>query len=290
MENVLLIDDDGDFKDTFQIKAQAESFNLFHKKSFEGLQQIMPQIHHKIVAVVLDIKCLTSDNQAIEDEKFIGIATKYLDINFPRFPRIILTGDDDAFNGYKKYTDEENIFQKTPKGLKEALNKLKYFSRNSETLRIKRNNLIVFELFEKGYYDLNAEKTLISVLNNIDESSFQNFGGILRDIRALQETIYKVINAKNKQVIPDKMYRPNGMVNFNNLMIHLSGYPNNKFIPTKTVYQNSAIDNLSRSLYWTSGKYIHADPKETYFITNYTIKCLAYSLMELFIWSEEYLK
>lgn len=290
LDNILLIDDDPDFKAAFQMEAQANNFNLYYKKSFEGLQQIMPQIHHKIVAVVLDIKCLTNDNQAIEDEKFIGVATKYLDINFPRFPRIILTGDDDAFNGYKKYTNEENIFQKTPKGIKEALEKLRYFSENSEILRVKRNNIEVFELFEQGYYNLNSEKTLVAILNNINEPNFQKFGGILRDIRALQETIYKEINSKNKNVVPDNMFKPNGMLVFNNLMQHLSGYPNNKFIPTRQAYHNSAIDNMSKNLYWVSGKYIHADPKEQYHISNYTIKSLIYSLMELFLWSKQYIK
>lgn len=290
MNNVLLIDDDEDFKNTFQVKIQSESFTLFHKKSFEGLKEIMPKVHHKISAVILDIKCLIDDDQAIEDEKFIGVATKFLDLNYPRFPRIILTGDDDAFEGYKKYTDGENVFQKSPEGLNGVLEQLKYYSENSQILKIKRENLKVFELFEKEYYDANTERTLVSVLEKIGEENFQNFGGILRDVRALQETIYKVINGKRKSVIPDNKFQSNGMIKFNPLMKHLNGNPNAQFVPTTDVFQNSAIFNLANGLYWTSGKYIHADPNESYEISNYTLKSLINALMELFIWSEQYVK
>jgi len=296
MNNILLIDDDNDFKEAFQIEAQSKNFNLIHQKSFEGLQKIMPQYHHKIVAVVLDIKCLLTDEQSIENEKFIGVATKYLDLNFPRFPRIILTGDDDAFDGYRKYTDGEYIYQKNPKGFNDAFNKLKYFSDNSEILNLKRAHLSVFDLFEKGYYDANTEKSLISVLQNRNELNFQNFGGILRDVRALQETIYKVINEKNKLVVPDNKFKQNGMIKFGQLMNHLNGNPNPGnhpdplHNPCSNIYHNSAIYYLTNGLYWTSGKYIHADPNESYKISSYTIKSLINNLMELFIWSEQYIK
>ena len=288
MNNILLIDDDKDFKNTFQIQAQAEGFSLIHKTSFEGLQQIMPMVHHKIVAVVLDIKCLETDDQPIENENFIGIATRYLDIHYPRFPRVILTGDDDAFEGYRRYTDGEHVFQKNPDGLKKTFEQLNYYAAHSEQLKIKRSNFSVFELFEKGYYDINTERTLIELLKNIDETDFNKFGGILRNIRALQETIYKVIHAKNVAVVPADKFQSNGMIKFNDLMAHLNGNPDRRWVPTTTIYQNAAIFNLANSLYWTSGKYIHADPAETYHISNYTIKALVNSLMELFIWSETY--
>lgn len=290
MSNILLIDDDNDFKDTFLIKVQAEGYNLIHKTSFEGLQQIMPQVHHKIVAVVLDIKCLIKDDQPIENENFIGIATRYLDINYPNFPRIVLTGDDDAFEGYRRYTDGEHVFQKNSNGLKNTLVQLKYFADHSEQLKIKRNHITVFKLFENGYYDANTERTLLEVLKSIDESDFNKFGGILRNIRALQETIYKVINAKNVLVVPNDKFQSNGMIKFNDLMAHLNGNPDRRWQATTPVYQNSAIFNMANSLYWASGKYIHADPTETYEISNYTIKSLTHSLMELFLWSKKYVE
>lgn len=290
MNNILLIDDDEDFKTSFQLSTQSEGFTLIYEKSFAGLQKIMPKHHHQITAIVLDIKCLLDDDQPIEDEEFIGVATKYLDLNFPKFPRIILTGDDDSFNGYKRFTPEKDVFQKTPAGIKAAIEKLKYFSQNSVSLKIKRSNLKVFELFEMNYYDQNAEKTLINLVENIDEADFSKFGGLLRDVRALQETIFKTLNVKDKSVVPDNLFESNGMVKFSQLMTHLNGYPDKKYKPTKAVFQNSALYNISNSVYWTCGKYIHADPNEKYFISNYTIKSMVFGLMELFTWSSLYLK
>lgn len=289
MNKILLIDDDINFKESFQLEADSYSFQIIYKKSFDGLQEIMPQVHHAIAAVVLDIKCLISDDQEQENENFIGAAIRFLDMNFPRFPRIILTGDDDAFDAYKKFTAEESIYQKTPDGIAKAFLKLQYFAENSENLKIQRENIKVFDLFEKGYYDYRTKETLLSILKGIDESDFTKFGGILRDVRSLQETIYKVLNIKDKELVPDKMFRPNGMIKFNELLLHLNGNSINGSRPTSPVYHNSAIYNISNSMYWICGKYIHADPNESYLISNYTIKSMVFGLMELFIWSEDFL-
>ena len=52
-------------------------------RSFEGLQKEMPKLHHKIAVVILDIKCLISDNQEVENEDFILTAITYLEQNYP---------------------------------------------------------------------------------------------------------------------------------------------------------------------------------------------------------------
>lgn len=289
MNNILLIDDDEQFKDTFQIEAQNNELRLIYRKSLEGLQEVMPKHHNSISAVVLDIKCLISDDQAIENENFIGTALKYLDTNFPNFPRIVLTGDDDAFNNFKRFAEEKNIYQKTPDGLNEAIAKLKFYCDNSELIKITVSHNEIFSIIRTYSYDQSAESTLIEVLKNADEASFPRFGGIFRDIRSLQETIYKTINLYNKPVVPDNLIRPNGMLEFNKLMKHLSGYPSANHTPTRTEYQNSAIFNLTNSLYWVCGKYIHADPAEKYFVSNYTLKSSILSLLELIFWSKLYL-
>lgn len=290
MNNILLIDDDPEFKDAFQMDIQNEGIRLIHEKSFDGLKKVMPKIHHKISAVVLDIKCLISDDQSIEHEGFIGTAIKYLDTNFPRFPRLILTGDDDAFGNYKKFSPDEDIYQKTPEGIKEVIVKLKHYDVHSISLRIKRNNSLVFELFEEGYYNSTSEMTLLSLIERLNETAPSKFGGIFRDIRALQETIYKIINQKDKVTIPDNMFRGNGMIKFNDLMTHLSGHPTRRgAAPTSQVYQSSSVFNLADSLYWTCGENIHANPAAVYSVSNYTVKAMIYNLMELFLWSKQYL-
>ncbi|MDO9254913.1 MAG: hypothetical protein Q7U54_05305 [Bacteroidales bacterium] len=293
MNNVILIDDDLHFKDLFQVKAeeQVNPLRLIYRNSFDGLKEVMPKHLRQVIAVVLDVKCMMSEDQVKEDEGFIGTALTYLDTNCPGFPRIILTGDDESFTHLPKFFQNELIFQKTPTGLTDAFNQLNFFRENSIDIQIRNDHQIVFSLFKENYYLANDEVTLLNVLNKKEVSDFASFGGILRDIRALQETIYKTINKKSKAVVPDSVFKSNGMIDFNKLMRHLNGNPLSQGKPaTSQIFQNSAIFNLSNSLYWTSGKYIHSDPAETYFISNYTIKAMSNSLMELFIWSEGYLK
>ncbi|MBB4816752.1 hypothetical protein HNP29_000109 [Pseudomonas alcaligenes] len=288
MHKILLIDDDNEFKESFKLELQTHNLQLVHKTSLEGLQEILPKVHNTITTIVLDIKCLITENQEIENENFILTALKYLDTNFPNFPRIILTGDDEAFSNFKRFSAGEHIFQKTPNGLNEAINKIKFFCSHLETAKVISEYDNVLKIIRNYGYDQNSESNLIQILVSINEKNFTQFGGVLRNIRALQETIYKTINKHDKSVIPDNLIRNNGMIDFNKLMAHLNGNPRN-LIPTTTEFQNSAIFNLSNSLYWVCGKYIHSDPKENYHISNYTIKSLTYNLLELLIWSSMYL-
>jgi hypothetical protein len=291
MSNILLIDDDENFKTAFQMEAQRKGAKLIYRKSFAGLQEVMPKHYQSITVVVLDIKCLITDDQVKEEADFIGTATKYLDENFPGFPRLILTGDDEAFDGFRKFTTKEDVYKKTPEGIKDAFEKISYYSLNSKVVKIRRQHESVFALFDLHLYDISTESTLLNIFLNIEEQDPNKFRGILSNIRALQETIYKTLNKANGDVVPDNKFMPNGMIKFNDLMKHLNGNCSDAHnnIPTSVVYQNKSVYQLADSLYWICGKYIHADINERYVISNYTIKSLIYSVMELFLWSRLYL-
>lgn len=284
MYKVLLIDDDNEFKEALQLELQPHKLQLIHRTSLQGLQEILPNIQNTVSTIILDIKCLISDNQEIENENFILTALKYLDTNFPHLPRVILTGDDEAFGSFNRFSSEEYVFQKTPSGIAAAINKIIFFCENLSSTKLISEHRHILALIQDHGYDQATEASLIHILTSLEEKNFTKFGGILRDIRAIQETIYKKINQHDKLVVPDNLIRSNGMIDFNKLMAHLNGHPI-KFSPTTKAFQNQAIFNLADSLYWVCGKYIHSDPEETYYISNYTIKSLAYNLLELLIWS-----
>jgi hypothetical protein len=287
---ILLVDDDEDFAKSFQVEAQRRGFSVFHKKSLEGLRQVMPKFQKSVFSVVLDIKCLTSDNQIKEDAGFIGPALTYLDSNSPGFPRVILTGDDAVFENFKGFNPNEILFQKTPDGIINSFNKLKFFHDNAEEIGYRIEHPRIFALIDSKYLGGTSYEDIINILRESSESDFIKFGGALRNVRAFQEAIYKKINSTNKAVVPDSVFKTNGMIIFNDLMRHLNGNPTHLGgSPTTTVYQNSAIYNISNSLYWTCGKYIHADPLETYQISNYTVKAVCNQLLELILWSDLHL-
>jgi hypothetical protein len=169
MNNILLIDDRKDFIEAFTADCAAKGYALYSKRSLAGLKELMPTIHHKICCVVLDIKCLHTEDQEIEDPSFLPSAITYLDQNFPNFPRMIITGDDKEYDQISKYYKEEDIFLKTPEDKVRLFDKIKYFIDNSDELRIKRLNPEPFEAFKNGI--LNEAKSSIFInLFRIEES------------------------------------------------------------------------------------------------------------------------
>lgn len=293
MNSILIIDDREDFVKEFVTKMSTKNVAVATAKSFEGLQKQMPKIHHKIAVVILDIKCLISDNQEVENEDFIGTAITFLDQNYPKFPRIILTGDDESFNGFKRFYKNEEVFLKGKED--ELYERIKWYCDNSENLKIKRDYSDIFEIFEQALMEDAQEVQMLNILKNLNEKDSSKFGGILRDVRSIQEAIYKKINQKNKTVVPDDMFKLNGMIEWNKLMKHLIGKSSEtncikQRIPVPISYKNQTIFNFADSLYWSCGEYIHENPNRTYMISRYALKSLIYNLLELLIWAKTYLK
>nr|WP_290222935.1 hypothetical protein [Trichocoleus desertorum] len=291
MNNIILIEDQEKFANQFVREARSKDINITHRKSLDGLKELLPVYEYKYAAVILDIKCLLHDEQEIEKADFIGAAMTYLDQTVPRFPRFILTGDDTEFEGLSKYYSSEKLFLKTPQDLDKLFADIQFCIENSEELRIKREYLSIFEIFENGWMDNQSEQQILEIIKTgLTKRKRTQFKGILADIRSMQERIYKTINTKNKLVVPDGMFKPNGMIKFNNLMKHLSGNPDQSYKTTSHAYQNQTIAQIANTIYWSCGEYIHEDPNRIYFISDNTIKSLTYGLLELMLWSKHYIK
>ena len=287
--SIILVDDDAQFVDSFKNEAFARGITVSPKSSLDGLKQLLPAYAHKYAAIVLDIKCLLKDDQAKEDASFITAALKYLDSTIPRFPRFILTGDESEFDTLKRYYTEEKMFIKKPDDQDKLLDELAYCVQNANLLKIKREHQPVFEIFDLGKMNDTAEQLLIEILTKgLEEKDYRQFKGILANVRSMQEAVYKSINLRNVVVVPNNMFRPNGMIKFNELMRHLCGGAIPPMHPNGRVYQTSTIYHLANSLYWSCGEYIHEDPNRTYFISEYTIKSLINNLLELIIWAKQY--
>lgn len=289
MNNIILIDDDQTFITSFVNEAVARNITVSPKNSLEGLKILLPKFAHKYAAVVLDIKCLLKDDQIKEDVSFIGAALKYLDSTTFDFPRFILTGDDSEFESLKKYYPDEKMFLKKPDDQQKLFNELNDCIKNAEHLRLKRENSIVFEVFDKGLLNLDKEKILISILKNYNENNFSNFRGVIGDIREIHEEIYKSLNIRNKKIVPDLYINGSGSPIFNKAFYtHLEGNldPSNKFIPRSTVYQDSTLLSETKFIHQACSEFLHGTSKCQYNINNYTVKALVNALMELIIWSK----
>jgi hypothetical protein len=290
MNNIILVDDDKSYAGSFIVEAKIENINVSSVQSFDGLKSLLPAHIHKYAGVVLDIKCLIRDNQIKEDSAFIGMALSYIDMNVPGFPRFILTGDETEFAKLKGFYPNERMYLKTPEGQQQLIQELVICVKNSGPLKLKRENTAVFEAFEQGKLDPSIEPILLKILQHgLTETNFANFRGLMGDIRNVLESIYKSINARNKTVIPDTLFRQTDrMVNFNQLMDHLNGYPDAKYKATKTSYQNTTISQSANFVYRSCSEMLHASPGGTYKVSFYTLRSLTNILMELIIWSKQY--
>lgn len=291
MNSIILVDDNQEFIKSFTNEAFAKGITVAGVNSLEGLQQLLPRYSNKYAAVVLDIKCLLKNDQVKEDAAFITAALKYLDSTCSGFPRFILTGDESEFDTLKRYYTEEKMFVKKPDDQEKLLNELLYCVQNAEPLRIRRENVIVFDAFDRGLLAPNKENTLLNILRNYQETDLSKFRGIIGDIREIHEEIYKSINARNKRVVPDIYITGNGSPRLSgDFNKHLLGNPdfNNGHRPTTIVYQDSTISSQTKFIHNATSEFLHGSSGTGYTISRYTLKSLINSLLEVIVWSKQY--
>ena len=151
-KNILLIDDKEEFKNDFKTIAQRNGFGLAWGKSHEELVAKLPDLHSKVTAIILDIKCLMTNDQEIEREDFIGSALAYLNREYPEIPRMILTGDDKALDSLKMFfnPDTEDIYKKEPKELDRLFVKLEEHFANHPQRILNNHQKEILKIIEHG--------------------------------------------------------------------------------------------------------------------------------------------
>lgn len=291
MNTIILIDDNQEFAQNFTNAAYANGISVVSKISLDGLKELLPKLEHKFAAVVLDIKCLLKDDQAKEDANFIGAALTYLNTFVPGFPRYILTGDESEFDSLKRYHNDEKMYIKKPDDQEKLLIELKDCVKNADTLRLKREHSDIFETFDRGLLSPDQEPILLNLLKNYFEADKLKFRGLIGDIRAIHEGIYKSIHIRNQSVVPSAFVGSNNSPSFSGAFYkHLQGNtdPNNNFQPTTPIYQDSTIHGITKFIHNACSEYLHTSSKTGYSISQYTLRSLINGLLELIIWSKQY--
>jgi CheY-like chemotaxis protein len=151
-KSILLIDDQESFKEDFKMMAQAKGYNIAWGRSLSDLVEKLTDLNLKIVAVVLDIKCLIDNEQKIEREDFIGEALTYLNRSYPDLPRAILTGDELALDGLKRFfrSENEDIYKKEPVDIENLFNRLDEHSKDHQNRILSQNEKELKELLSKN--------------------------------------------------------------------------------------------------------------------------------------------
>jgi hypothetical protein len=293
ISNILLIDDRKDFYETFRYDIEAQGWNLLHQKSLDGLKKVMPQLHQKLACVILDIKCLHTDDQEKESSDFIGDAITYLDQNFPKFPRVILTGDDKDFEGFKTYNKSESVYLKTPQGQKDLIEKLAHFIQHSVRLRIIRENPEAFQTFENNHLNTEKEKELIELLLALENVKDINLSDNIAKTRRFLEVIFKRLNELSTAFVPNEFITGDS-VNLAYSIRFLSGLsvnphwnrkvnisPSGKTLPDHIIYIVQMIKDVASS----AGNHDYNER-----VTHNALFTSVYGLLELLVWFNDFME
>lgn len=290
MNNVILIDDDPTFCTSFVNIAKTRGINVATGNNLNDLQRLLPSQAHKFAAVVLDIKGIIDENQAIEDSSFIPVALQYLDISIPGFKRFLFTGDKSEYDKFKSLFKKEAVFIKKPTDQEALLDQLEICIQNFDQFKFKRENIAVFEAFENNKLPAAKEIKMLNILKNYNESNPVNFTGLIGDIREIHEEVYKSLNSRNKNIVPNRFVNSNGSPSFTaDFYKHLLGNPvRPTFVPSSRVYQDSTVQSQTKFIHSTCSEFLHGSSSTGYSISSYTLKSLINSLMEIIIWSKQY--
>ncbi|MGJ8760856.1 MAG: hypothetical protein ACSHXA_09940 [Polaribacter sp.] len=166
----------------------------------------------------------------------------------------------------------------------ELCNEIKKEADKLPTTIAKNNNPEIFEIFELGYLPEAVEDNVLDLLIKPLPQNNSELKAILTNIRSIQESCFISLNSLN--VVP------NPEDSFNNIIKHLSGNKVwnstiRKLEPKSTEYQNAAIENLHKWIYFTCGNYIHylkQEHHDGYMISNYAVESLRNGLLEILLW------
>ena len=219
IKSLLIIDDKQEFIDSFQIIAQRKGYQLAFGNTLDNLKEKMPILHREITSVILDIKALLTKEQPIERPDFILSAIVWLSECYPSVPKVILTGDKDAF-GFKEFCSNIPIFRKDTEGIERLFEKIDEFQANHENRIRTDNEREILELIAEGESDClefkssfqfcmnaNIEKKVLryEVLKTLVAFSNSNGGSLLIGVKddgniiGLEETDYTLLKEGNKK-------------------------------------------------------------------------------------------
>lgn len=285
MNSILLIDDRKDFIEAFTTDCTAKGYALYSKRSLAGLKELMPAVHHKISCVVLDIKCLHTEDQEIEDPSFLPSAITYLDQNFPKFPRLILTGDDKEYDQIKKYFVDEDIYLKTPADKDRLFTKIKFYVDNSDELRIRRLNPEPFEAFKAGIIQDTKASILINLIRIEESGQFQK--NDFNTIRDLLEDVLLWLHSKGK--LHTLCIKNDGRPNLDWSLRYLAGLhvdlPNGTTIQAPSAVWTKHVSRSAEAVKQITSIFSHTYNEK---VTLNAYRAALFSLAEVLVWCKDY--
>jgi len=287
--SVLFIDDKEDEMVEFKTLARQNRIIIrtAHKSAESGLDELSSNLS-KYQAVILDAKAFRKKDQVAGTENFGSLrdcinGIKEIERNNKRkIPFCVYTGHietmgeawEDDLKVFVKGEQQEEMFAY----LKEEMRKL------PETETISRYS-DVFELFDKGYLDLDYREKLLFVLMNYESRQKQELEGALTQIRKILEGIYKALGVMGRI---DPQLLPNNRPNLEWCQRYISGLDIDELDHIPSAIVPAHIGWALKVLKENSSAAGAHDYEDS--VHNFTLKTMVFSLLDVLLWFKNFAK
>jgi CheY-like chemotaxis protein len=268
---ILWVDDQHEDREMIQfiIDAESEGLLLNGYASFEEAFEVLEKHIPIFDAILLDGMFFERKDQVAGTEDEVGIGMAIARINELKskkvFPWFVLSGKEQFTKSKNSIltANRKRCFDKTnPKDVVELFTVIKQEADQQLNTQLRHNHRDIFSVFANGYLPKEIELQVFDLIISPLPETRVDIKSMLSNIRSIHESFFLKLEAIG--VIPDTTAKFN----------------------TKE-YQNDAIENLNKWLYFTCGKYIHNLKDENYngyMISKYAVDSLRTGLLELLLW------
>lgn len=293
----MIVDDDSAY-----VTPQLDlAFNMeIDLEYFRTWEEAEAELHHRFDeydAIILDGKGQRNQDSKKEDASHLSVAIAWLNEQKGRGRNIHFAVNTGFYDEFNQFFSGIPMYDKT-KGKEEQMFKdILQLVRQTNPAKFKYGD--VYELFEKKYLDNELRLQFIDLIQKLENSDLSDTSGICKNIRRIQEGIYRALNSHYNDIMPDKFFQNNGMLRFKDANKHLSGLAkidgnDNKWSRTKKVKDIQGLDmnNLANTIYWITANNIHyrQDDQRPHLITSYALRALIFGLNEQLLWYKRFVE
>jgi len=286
--NVLFIDDKEDEMIEFKTLARQNRILIrtSHTSAESGLEELSMNVS-KYDAVILDARAFRKKEQAAGTENLRSLRDCINGIkdierdNKRKIPYCVYTGYMETMG--EAWEDDLQIFVKGDQQ-KEMFTYLK-----QEIKKLPETEMIwqysnVFELFDKGYLDLDYRDKLLFVLKKYESRQPIEIEGAITQTRKILEGLYKKLHSMGR--LHDDLFS-NGRPNLEWCYRFVSGMPVNELSVPSAIVPEHIKWSLKTIKENSSAAGAH-DYVES--IHNFTLKTIVFALLDVLLWFKKYVK
>ncbi|MBT3374044.1 MAG: hypothetical protein HN742_27635 [Lentisphaerae bacterium] len=275
---ILAIDDSPDYLQALTLEGRRHRCKLLTAGSLEEAKELIEEYGiRNIDGVILDILCMRTRDQEVEDRSFLQAALDYFKGIAPDLPRVVVTGDADTFQLFNDIFGAETVMQKSGEQSRSLFETLRRAADKAPETRLRQAYADVFEVFDKGYLDYRIRAELLETLLHQDSSRATAIHDNLARIRRIIEAIYISLSKRSVKWIPVDLFTVDGE--------HLALRPVLRHLQEKRL-----LDGLTRDFAYCTYAVASDNGSHTpyenpdYPPTRYSVQACVNMLLDLLLW------